>query len=326
MKYNIISIGSCMRDIFILNKDLKYSVKAEDPFDPKVVGDKIGVKQMHFDIGGGGSNTAATFANMGLKTALLGRIGDDTAGREVLKVMKSFKVNTNLIEVEKNGETGYSVIFINKSGDRTALVFRGASNFNEFGKLTKSKLKTNWFFITSLNGNLKLLREIFRTAKDNKIKIAWNPGNAELSAGAQKLKNFLYNTDVLFLNLKEAKNLSACSNWQIKNIYKKLTYIAPNSILCVTGGKRGAWVKRDKEFCKAGILDKKVINATGAGDAFGSGFISGMNLYQNDLEKSLQLAMLNSNSVVTQMGAKHGLLNKPPTLKKLAQIKVKEAK
>ena len=93
---------------------------------------------------------------------------------------------------------------------------------------------------------------------------------------------------------------------------------------CITGGKRGAWVQERKNIYWAKILDKKVVNATGAGDAFGSGFISGMILYNNDLKQALQLGMLNSNSVVTEMGAKHGLLKKPPTKKMLAKIKITE--
>ena len=47
-------------------------------------------------------------------------------------------------------------------------------------------------------------------------------------------------------------------------------------------------------------------------------------LYEGDLKKSLQLAMLNSNQVVTKMGAKHGLLKRPPTKKILEKIKIKK--
>ena len=113
-QYDIISIGSAVRDIFILNKDLKYPVKAVDPFDANVIGNKIAVRDMYFDIGGGGSNTAATLANMGLQVGLFSIVSNDLAGKEVLKVMKRFKVDTKLIKIDKTEETGYSVIFINK--------------------------------------------------------------------------------------------------------------------------------------------------------------------------------------------------------------------
>ena len=315
-----------MRDIFILNQDLKYPVKAVNPFDKNVVGNKIRVKDMYFDIGGGASNTAATLANMGLKTGLLSMVGDDLAGREVLKIIRKFKIDTSLVDIDKKEETGYSVIFINKSGDRTTLTFRGAADFNRLKGIKEKKLNSNWFFITTLTGNLSLLKKIFKLAGKKKIKIAWNPGNAELTLGSARLKPLLSQCEVIFLNLQEAQTLAGDKTKNIKKLFNKLTKLAPNSIWCVTGAKKGAWVKERNEILWAGILDKKVVNATGAGDAFGSAFVAGLNIYAGNLKKSLQLAMLNSNSVVTEMGAKHGLLKKPPTKKMLDKIRIKKIK
>ncbi|PIP29154.1 hypothetical protein CO134_03520 [Candidatus Kuenenbacteria bacterium CG_4_9_14_3_um_filter_39_14] len=325
-KFDVISIGSAIQDIFILNKDLKYPVKAVNPFDKKVIGDKISVKDMYFDVGGGGSNTAAAFSNLGLKVGLFTRVGNDLAGKEIIKVMKKFKVNTSLIELDKKLETAYSVIFLNKDGDRTALVFRGAADFQKIKEVPVKKLKSDWFFITTLNGNHTLLKSLFDWANNKNIKIAWNPGSAELDFSKSRVTHLLKRVKILFLNLDETRKLTQCKTKNIKSIYHNLEKIAPDSILCVTAGKRGAWVKKDQEFYWAGILSKKVVNATGAGDAFGSGFVAGLILYEGNLKKALQLAMLNSNSVVTQMGAKHGLLKKPPAGKMLNKIKIKKVK
>ena len=324
-KFDVISIGSSIRDIFIKNRDLKCSDdKMCHPFNAELLGEKISVKRMYFDIGGGGSNSAATFGNMGLKAGLMSRVGSDLAGKEVIKVMKKFKVDTSLLETSKLEGTGYSVIFLDKTGDRTALVFRGAADFNSVKKLKANKLNTNWFFITSLNGNLSLLKKIFSLAKKKGIKIGWNPGNAELLWGQKKLKPLLTQSEVIFLNLKEAQRLVNYKGKDIKKLFNKLSNLAAKSVWCVTGAKKGAWVQERKEIYWAGILDKTVVNATGAGDAFGSGIVSGLILYAGDLKKSLQLAMLNSNQVVTKMGAKHGLLKRPPTKKILEKIKIKK--
>jgi sugar/nucleoside kinase (ribokinase family) len=237
--------------------------------------------------------------------------------------MKNFKVETSLIEIDKQEESGYSVIFLDESGDRTALSFRGAADFKKFKKIKATKLNTNWFFITTLNGNLILLKQLFKIAKKKKISIAWNPGNAELAQKSIKLKPWLRQAEVVFLNFKEAQNLINYQGNKIETIFTKLSKLAPTTLWCVTGGKHGAWVQERKNIYWANILPKKVVNVTGAGDAFGSGFVSGLILYKNNLKKALQLAMLNSNSVVTQMGAKHGLLKKPPSIKLLNKIKVK---
>lgn len=323
-KFQVISIGSALKDIFILNKDMScQGTKICHPFNPAVVGDKIKIKKMYFDIGGGGTNVAATLANMGVKTSLLARVGADLAGQEIIATMKKFKVDTGLITIDKKEETGYSVVFLDKAGERTALVFRGASDFADFNPTKVNQLRAGWFFITSLNANMKLLNQLFATAKKNKIKIAWNPGGAELELGSLKLKQMLKATDVLFLNMSEAQRLAGVKNKDIKNILETLNKLATKAVIVVTGGKSGAWVKNGMEILWADILDRKVVNATGAGDAFGSGFISGLILYKGNIKKSLQLGMLNSNSVVTSMGAKHGLLKKPPTEKELEKIKVR---
>ncbi|HRY63022.1 MAG TPA: carbohydrate kinase family protein [Patescibacteria group bacterium] len=323
-KFEVISIGSALKDIFILNKDMScQGAKICHPFNPEVVGEKIKIKKMYFDIGGGGTNVAATLSNMGIKTALMARVGADLAGTEIIATMKKFKVDTGLVMIDKKEETGYSVIFLDKAGERTALVFRGASDFADFNPAKVNQLKAKWFFITSLNANLKLLNQLFAAAKKNKIKIAWNPGGAELELGSLKLKRMLRATDVLFLNIEEAQKLTRVKTKNIKRIFEVLGDLANKAVLVVTGGKSGAWVKNGVEILWADILDKKVVNATGAGDAFGSGFISGLILYKGNIKKSLQLAMLNSNSVVTEMGAKHGILKKPPTEKELEKIRVK---
>lgn len=324
-KFDVVSIGSTLRDIFLLNNDLScVGHKLCHPFNPEVVGEKIKVKKMYFDIGGGGSNTAATFANMGLKTSLFSQIGDDMAGKEALKVLKKFKVDTSLIKIQKGEETGYSVIFIDKDGDRTALVYRGASGFDDKTSLPKSKMKTDWFFITSLGGNMKLLKDIFTFAKKNKIRIAWNPGDGELRLGSEKLMNFLRGTNVLFLNFTEAQRLAKSHSKDISLLAGKMAHITKGSIICITNGKDGSFVKRGKEEWQAEIIDKKVLNTTGAGDAFGSGFLSGLIIYENDIKKALQLATLNSNNVVQEMGGKHGILRKRPTEKELNKVKIIE--
>lgn len=322
-KFDVISIGSATQDIFILNKDLKYPVKAVNPFDKKVIGDKISVKDMYFDIGGGGSNTAATFSNMGLEVGLFTRVGKDLAGKKIIEEMKKIMVNTSLIEIDKKLETAYSVIFLNKDGDRTALIFRGAADFKKIKKMPVKKLKSDWFFVTTLNGNHNLLKDLLAFADNKNIKIAWNPGSAELDFSKSQITRLLKRVNVLFLNLNEAQKLAQCKTKNIKSIYHHLEKIAPDIIICVTAGKKGAWVKKDQEFYWAGILSKKVVNATGAGDAFGAGFVAGLILYEEDLKKALRLGMLNSNSVVTKMGAKHGLLKKPPTVKMLEKIRVR---
>ena len=55
--------------------------------------------------------------------------------------------------------------------------------------------------------------------------------------------------------------------------------------------------------------DVPVVDRTGAGDAFGSGFLSQWSQGKN-LQESIVFASANSTSVVTKIGAKEGILHK----------------
>jgi sugar/nucleoside kinase (ribokinase family) len=320
---DVLAVGSALKDIFIFTKDLKCADnKICHPFSANTLGDKINIKNMHFDIGGGGTNIVATFNNLGLRTALITQVGDDTAGHEIINNLKQRKIITTFISIKNKKETGYSVIFISPSGERTAIVFRGASDFHQFN-FPKINFNTKWLYLSSVNGNLALVKKIFSFAKKSNAKIAWNPGNLELQFGQKKLKRYLNTTDLLILNIKEAISLIQKKSQNINEIMECLQSMSPNTNICVTAGKKGAWLwtKNKRYYAQPSAI--KVINATGAGDAFGSGLVAGLLIYNGDEQKSLRLAMLNAQNAIKKMGAKQGLLNSIPPDKQLNSIKIK---
>jgi len=74
-------------------------------------------------------------------------------------------------------------------------------------------------------------------------------------------------------------------------------------------------------------LKIKVIESTGAGDAFASSFLSGM-IKKNDIKFALKMGLANSESVITHPGAKNRLLNLNEILKAIKKkpIKIKKFK
>ncbi|MFH1192000.1 MAG: carbohydrate kinase family protein [bacterium] len=80
------------------------------------------------------------------------------------------------------------------------------------------------------------------------------------------------------------------------------------SIAVVTEGKKGAYACDGKKTYYAPIIDVKRVDTTGVGDAFGSSFTAGLELYNGDIQKSLELGILNTSSVVGKVGAENGLL------------------
>ena len=181
--YDIITFGSATRDAFFFSADFKI-IRNKNFLTGKALamnlGAKIEIDDVVFTTGGGGTNTAVSFSKLGFKVAYAGQVGDDISGQHILEELKQNNVNISFAITDKKQKTAYSVILSSKDWGRTILVYRGASSYIDSKKINWSKLKSKWFYISSLNGNFDLLEKIFEHAEKNKIKIAFNPGSREL--------------------------------------------------------------------------------------------------------------------------------------------------
>ena len=179
--------------------------------------------------------------------------------------------------------------------------------------------------------------------------IVWNPGHRQLEKGASALGKYLKNTSVLIVNKDEAIELVvSCEEHchrpvkflnNIKNLAEIIQEFGPK-IVVITDGRRGAYAFDGSHFYfQSAAKEKKRINTTGVGDAFGSSFIAGLEIYpapfeqsncnnsikeegkrkelpkrcgvyKGDIKRAMNLAARNAASVVSHLGAQAGLLKK----------------
>jgi len=316
----VVTIGSATLDVYLKSGAFK-KIKS-DKFLTGVgecleLGSKNDVKDIFVDTGGGATNCATTFVNLNIKASVMTRVGDDIFGREIRRILQEQKVNIKLVQIDKKKQTSYSTLFLMGSGHRSILVYRGASNFLVF----KDRPKADWFYISSLGGNMKVLEKILSYTKKNGVKVMYNPGSKELQQGLPKLKKYFKKLEVLNLNREEAALLCKTKYENMNVIIKKLNGLA--SYVIITDGSAGAYTLYKNEIWFAPSLGTKPVNTTGAGDAFGSGFCSGL-ILKNDLDYALRLAILNSDGVIRKMGAKNGLLEKLPSKLQLKKLKIKK--
>ncbi len=322
---DIITIGSATQDVFLTSTD--YQLIPSKRFTTGVgecfaFGSKIEVKNLFLDTGGGATNAAVTFAHLGLKTACLTRVGADAPAREIRSVLKNEGVNTSLVLESKKEHTAYSTILLTQSGERTVLVYRGASSHFDAKEVPWKSLNARWFYIGSLGGNLSFLRRVFAHARKNNSAIAWNPGSGELDYGSRALMPFIQATDVLIMNREEAALLSGKTKHCTADIFGDVCFY-PRGMTVVTDGPHGAYLCDHHEQFFSPSTGHKPVNTTGAGDAFGSGFVAGI-MKGISATDALRLAILNSGLVVTKMGAKNGLLERMPSLSTLRKLRLKK--
>lgn len=310
--FDIITFGSATRDVFIKSK--KFKVLKDKRFITGKglcfnLGSKIYLDDIFFATGGGGTNTAATFVKQGLKTALVSKIGNDPGGQAIIEEMNKMGVECFASEDIKR-KTNYSVILSASKKDRTILAYHGASHFLEKRDISFKKLSAKWFYIASFSGkSANILFPVMNFAKKKKIKVALNPSAVHVSWGLNRLKNVLSKVDVLLLNQEEASILSGIPYQREKEIFKKLDKYVPG-IVVMTKGPKGVVVSDGKYIFQAGTFkEKRYVDRTGAGDAFGSGFVSGL-LHTGKVEEAIRLGSANGTSIVEQFGAKNGILSK----------------
>jgi len=325
--YDIITFGSAAQDIHIKSKSFKILKDQKDfstgsgiclPF-----GSKIDVEDIIFTTGGGGTNVATTFARQGLKTAYCGAIGVDLSGLEVIRDLKHFGVDTRFLVKEKEKRTNNSVIISNEGEDRTILVYRGASDLYSKKDIKWKKIKkTKWFYLAPLSGLLLYeFENIVNFAKENGIKVAVNPSKQQLSLPEEELKRIFGKVDILFMNQEEASLLTKIDYKNESEIFKKLDEIC-KGIAVMTKGGEGVVVS-DGEYLYSALPDpdRKIVDTTGAGDSFASGFLSGFIRFNKDIVKAIQLGLANSEANLGSVGAKTGLLSKKSDFKRLEVTK-----
>jgi ribokinase len=291
--FDVVTFGSAVVDVFV-NTDISES-------NNKIcyqAGTKMLIKELKFDVGGGGTNTAVAFSRFGLKTGFIGKVGDDDTGKRVLNMLKKEKV-TFLGKTEKGSASGYSVVLDSREKERTILTYKGIND--EISSTDIKKFKTKWLYFSSLLGKsfatqIKLAQQM----KKQGTKIAFNPSAYIIKR--KNLKPLLKICEVLILNKEEAEMLARSK----KQVLEKIHALGPKIVVMTD--------KNRPIYCYNGIKKYslmphkiKVVERTVAGDAFASGFVAGL-MANKSIEQALVLALKESESVLGYFGSKNRLL------------------
>jgi ribokinase len=293
MKFDVVSFGSAVVDVFVLT-----DVYEQKNFISYPAGGKILIKDLKFETGGGGTNTAVAFSRLGFKTGCICKLGKDENGRKIYELLRKEKVKF-LGKIVDGELTGYSVILDSRGGDRAILTYKGASDEIKFDDI--ANFKTKWLYFSSLLGtSFETQKKLSGIMKKTGTKIAFNPSSYLIKN--ENLIPLLKITDILVLNKEEAEMLVGKEKDLLKGLYnltKGIVVITDKDklITCYDG--------KEKYFLKPHNI--KVVERTVAGDAFASGFVAGR-MAGKGIKECLKLGLRESESVIKKFGAKNNLL------------------
>lgn len=304
----IVSLGSALQDIYLIDHDdlVPTTIGETAIFGKVLVGSKVDIDRISYEVGGGGVNSAITFARHGHEAVFIGNIAHDPAGAAVIRVLDREGVDSSYVNFLERKTTGTSVVLLDsKSGERTILTCRGASEqFGNFKESDLDSIQPDWLYVTTLRGDMDTLERFFKHAKEMGVKVMFNPGVRELENPKELLRLLKY-VDVLNVNKEEAGKLVP-GVLLTELLYHLGGYL--NTVI-ITDGAMGGIASNGEEVYRFGIYeDTKVKDATGAGDAFGSGFLAAIAAGKS-FRSALMFASANSTSVVSQLGANRGILH-----------------
>lgn len=313
--YDLISIGSVVKDIIVLTDRGKIFKTPKDKLAPEWIafelGEKIRANNIQESLGGVATNLAIGTKKMGLNSAIISTIGTDHEW--LMRSLKNQKIETIYLSIDKNRETS-SVILVDKTSGERVVLYNSTSGTVDLNKL--DKIKTRWLSVSSLTGKwTKQADQIVKYVKKNKTGLILLPSTSQIRDDFADFKRLLKMAKILILNRNEALELMTKSGKKAGNINYVINYLHElgPEIVCITDGTGGAWASDGKILLHEPIKKVKAVDCTGAGDAFAAGFL-GFYLKGGDLKTSLRAGIINSASVVQSIGTTRGLLMKKDIL------------
>lgn len=308
MAFDLISIGDARIDNFVhLPKaHIRCTLNKERCEICLNYGDKIPIDDIKLLTAGNNNNNAIGAARLKMKTSLFANIGGDANGKTILDRLKVEGVDTRYIVVNKDISTEQSIV-INYQGERTILVYHYPWDYN-----LPDLDKTRWVYFSSVSYSFPktpLISQIGQYIERTGANLVYTPGTHQLNFGVKKFPKLLSLATVFIVNKEESKRVLGIDEAKIVDIKKLLTGLfdlGPKMVV-ITDGEEGSYSFDGGKFYKIGLFPAKLLEMTGAGDAYATGLIAGL-FYGNDLKEAMRWGAANGAAVVEQIGPQDGLL------------------
>ena len=313
MSKRILGIGNAIVDVFVrVNDDFllknnltKGSMKLIEKNEFESL--KSAIKIEKIEAGGSVANTMAGIAYLKGEASFIGKINSDEFGKIYKESLEKIKVNFPYSEKSEDLSTGASIILITPDSERTMCTYLGISS-----QLSKEDIKEDYIKgheIIFLEGYLwdkgiseEMFKHVINLAKKNNIKVAMSL--SDIFCVKRHRKDFfnllLNDINILIGNeneineLMQKKNLLDCVN-ELKKI---------NKLIIITRSANGSIALLNNEItnCDSSKVEK-VLDLTGAGDLFASGFLKEY-LDQSNIKKCLQSGSELAAKVIQKIGAR----------------------
>lgn len=289
-----------------LNVDKLYSVE-------NIVGvdEESFIKSQTDTPGGSAANTIVGLARLGVDTSIIGKIAEDEDGDLIEYNLAVNGVYTNNLIYSDTGSTGKCLGFVDSNGERCLYIDSGVNDEIKVGEINplnimRCKIMHYTSFVgDSFNAQIDLLELL-----SQETLLSFDPGMLYVQKGFDALKPILERTNILLINESELRLLCNNNEAPLKELVIAFLDLGIETVV-VKQGSSGVYAINNNEECHVEAFKCDVVDTTGAGDSFNSGFLYSY-LKGYDLEKSCKIANWVASRAIQGFG-----MEKFPSLKEL---------
>ena len=264
--------------------------------------------------GGSAANTIVGLARLGCSTSIIGKIAEDEDGDLIEYNLALNGVYSNNLIYSENGSTGKCLGFVDNDGERCLYIDPGVNDDIKIGEINPLNImRCKIMHYTSFVGDsFKTQIELLEKLNDGTI-LSFDPGMLYVQKGFDELKPILERTNILLINESELRLLFNNNETSLKELVIGLLDFGIETVV-VKQGSKGVFAMNNDEECFVDSFECDVVDTTGAGDSFNSGFLYSF-LQGYDLEKSCKIGNWVASKSIEGFG-----MDKFPSLKDLTEF------
>ena len=313
MSKKILGIGNAIVDVFVKvddsflqkNKLIKGSMKLIEKSEFENLKNTIKIEKI--EAGGSVANTMAGIAYLKGDPSFIGKINSDEFGKIYKKSLEKINVNFRYSEKNESLPTGASIIFITPDSERTMCTYLGISSQLSKDDIKEDDIKD--YEVIFLEGYLwdkglseEMFKHVINLAKKNNIKIAMSL--SDIFCVTRHRKDF-FNLLISDLNILIGNENEINELMQKNNLLDSINEIIKiNKLIIITRSANGSLAVSNSEITNCEIVKvEKVLDLTGAGDLFASGFFNEY-LNKSNIKKCLQTGSELAAKIIQKIGAR----------------------